>query len=87
VNVIAAESLEWVTFSGDDPDCDWRDGCPSEAVAVARWRRACDHMAASTRVCVRHRGLILEAAGNVTKDFVCSACPAVFYLDCMDPIR
>lgn len=80
-------SLDWVTFSGDDHACDWNGGCPQEAVAVAIWRHSCGHMAPSTRVCARHRDRILEAAGNVAKDFVCSECPALFWLDRMEPVR
>ena len=86
-SVIAPESLDWVTFSDGDDACDWRGGCPSEAVAVARWRHSCDHMAASTRVCIRHRDRVLEVSRDAARHFACSTCTAVFYLDRMEPIR
>ena len=84
-----SEDLSWVTFSesGEDDSCQWRDGCPAEAVAVAVWHRSCTHMARSTRLCARHRARVLAIAADATVSLVCSACPERFYLDRMESAR
>lgn len=85
-------SLSWVTFTADDhgKPCEGSKhkpkGCGLEAVAVAVWDVACDHVGPESYHCANHRDEIVAFAASAIA-IVCAACNTPVRLLRIEPIR
>jgi allophanate hydrolase subunit 1 len=86
---MAPESLEWVTFSEEeDEPCEaQRIACANQAVAAAIWRRLCECVPGTQRLCVTHRDRTISNSRLMSGLFCCRFCGAHMWLLRMEPIR
>jgi hypothetical protein len=89
VTTIAEESLDWVTFSGEEDElCEpMKEDCPNQAVALVFWDAQCDHPPNPQRACTAHRDRTAAKAERLHGRFTCPRCKAPAFLLRIEPIR